>query len=111
MKIKSVLIILGLICVFLFSGCTQTETKTDVEKATLACINECKNWLNTDKDLSNGPCLLNPIPELPDWVCDVAHDPRQDMDNDPNNQCSAFREGRANHFVEVNLNCKLIKTW
>jgi len=110
MRIKSVLIVLALISILLLSGCAETEMQTDVEKATLACVNECKAWLDSDKDLSDGPCLLNPIPELPDWICDVAHDPRQDVDNDPNNQCSAFREGRAHHFVEVNPNCELIRT-
>jgi len=112
MKIESILIVLVLIGVVLLSGCIgQTGTGTDVDKATSACVNECKDWLNAGKDLGNGPCLLNPIPDIPDWVCDVAHEPRQDVDNDPNNQCSAFREGKANHFVEVNLNCELIKTW
>lgn len=111
MRIKSVLIILALVSVLLLSGCTQTETQTDVEKATLACVNKCKDWLNAGKDLSNGPCLLNPILDIPDWVCDVAHSPRNvEIDNKPENQCSAFREGRAHHFVEVDLNCELITT-
>ena len=109
MRIESIPIILVLIGVLLLSGCVGTET--DVERATLACVDECKAWLDAGKDLSDGPCLLNPIPELPDWVCDVAHSPRQDVDNDPSNQCSAFREGRAKHFVEVDLNCNLIRTW
>jgi len=111
MKIESILIVFVLVCISLLSGCTQEEAKKDVDKATLACINECNSWLNAGKDLSNGPCLLNPISDVPDWVCDVAHDPRQDIDNNPNNQCSTFREGRVHHFVEVDLNCELIKTW
>ena len=111
MKIKSLLIILGLTITILLSGCINQETQTDKDKATLACVNECKAWLNTGKDLSNGPCLLNPITDIPDWVCDVAHEPRQNVDDNSNNQCSKFREGMAKHFVEVNLNCDLIKTW
>jgi len=109
MRIKLLLIILALISILLFSGCTQTET--DVEKATLTCVNECKTWSDAGKDLSNGPCLLNPITELPDWVCDVAHSPRIiEIDNKPENQCSSFREGMAHHFVEVDSNCELITT-
>jgi PBP1b-binding outer membrane lipoprotein LpoB len=113
MKIKSVLIILVLTIIVLLSGCiNQTETQKDVEKATLACVNECKAWLNAGKDLSNGPCLLDPIPDTPDWVCDVAHSPRiPEIDNQPVNQCSTFREGKAHHFVEVNSNCETINTW
>ncbi len=43
------------------------------------------------------------------WVCDVAHSPREDVDNLPENQCREFGEGKANHFVEVNPNCEFIK--
>ncbi len=110
MKIKSASIILVLIVIFL-SGCANQETKTDSERATTTCVNECKAWLNVSKDLNNGPCLLNPIPDIPDWVCDVAHNPRQSIDDDSKNQCSAFRERKANHFIEVDLNCELIKAW
>ncbi len=54
--------------------------------------------------------MLNPIPNLPDWVCDIAHSPRQsEIDDLPENQCSAYREGRAKHFVEVDMNCNLIR--
>jgi len=31
------------------------------------------------------------------------------VDNKPENQCSAFREGKAKHFVEVNTSCELIR--
>jgi uncharacterized protein YceK len=110
MKIKSILIIL-VFAVTLLSGCVGQETRTYSEEVTSACVDECKAWLNAGKDMSNGPCLLNPIKDMPDWVCDVAHSPRQSVDDNPNNQCSAFGEGRANHFVEVNPNCELIKTW
>lgn len=109
MKIKSALIILVLPTILLLSGCVNEEPKTDRDKAVSVCISECKTWLSGGKDLNNGPCLLNPITDMQDWVCDVAHDPRQSIDDNPNNQCSAFMEGRAHHFVEVDLNCNLIK--
>lgn len=50
------------------------------------------------QDLSSGPCL-GKIAD--DWVLDVAHLPRQDVDNDPANQCAEYRSGKAHHFVEV----------
>lgn len=94
-----------LILIVLFSGCTQT---TDVEQsATDLCIQECQSVLNKGQDLSNGPCLSNEI--VKGWVCDITHSPRQDIDNKPENQCSAYREGIAKHFVEVDTNCKLIR--
>ena len=34
-------------------------------------------------------------------LADVARDPRQDVDDEPANQCAAYREGGADHFVEL----------
>jgi hypothetical protein len=84
--------------------------KSDVEKAKNICIQKCKQALAAGQNLNNGPCLLNPINELPDWVCDVAHWPREAIDNLAENQCSAFREGIAKHFVEVTPNCEFIRS-
>jgi len=61
----------------------------------------------TGEDLSNGPCLSNEV--VPDWVADIAHDPRQAVDDLPENQCSAYREGRAHHFVELDPAGNLIR--
>jgi hypothetical protein len=58
-------------------------------------------------DMSRGPCL-GVVAE--DWVADVAHDPRQDVDDDPANQCAAFRNGTAHHFVELDPNGELIRS-
>lgn len=59
------------------------------------------------EDLSNGPCLSNEV--VPDWVADIAHDPRQAVDDLPENQCSAYREGKAHHFVELDPAGSLIR--
>ncbi|OGD85191.1 hypothetical protein A2696_01705 [Candidatus Curtissbacteria bacterium RIFCSPHIGHO2_01_FULL_41_13] len=56
-------------------------------------------------DFSNGPCLGE---IAPDWVADIAHNPRQAVDDKPENQCADFREGRAHHFVELDPNGNLI---
>jgi hypothetical protein len=50
-------------------------------------------------DLRRGPCL-GVIKK--DWVADVVHEPRKDIDDKPANQCAAYRDGRAHHFVELN---------
>lgn len=50
-------------------------------------------------DFSDGPCLSNNL--MKDWVADIAHNPRTSVDNQPQNQCSAYREGRAEHYVEL----------
>jgi hypothetical protein len=58
-------------------------------------------------DLSHGPCL-GVI--KPGWVADVAHDPRQAIDDEPENQCRAFREGEAEHFVELDPEGRYIRS-
>ena len=62
---------------------------------------------NEGKDVSNGPCLTNEL--TPDWVADLVHVPREAIDNLPENQCSAFREGKAHHFVELDLKGSLVR--
>ena len=60
-------------------------------------------------DLSAGPCLAERLPGLPDWVVDVAHDPRQAVDDQPVNQCARYRAGEAHHFVELDPDGELIR--
>ena len=61
------------------------------------------------EDLSAGPCISESVPGLPDWVADVAHDPRQPVDDEPANQCQRYRSGPAHHFVELNPDGQLIR--
>ena len=58
-------------------------------------------------DFSTGPCLTNDLAQ--DWVADIAHNPRERSDNLAENQCPAFLEGRAKHFVELDVQGEVIK--
>jgi hypothetical protein len=58
-------------------------------------------------DMSRGPCL-GVIKE--GWVADVAHDPRQPIDDEPQNQCEEFRSGDADHFVELDPQGRYIRS-
>jgi hypothetical protein len=92
------------------SGQVQIEQKKQADRtlAQVRCQELCQNQLSTDgQNFAIGPCLSNEI--IPDWVCDVAHRPRLEVDNDSANQCFAFVSGQAHHFVEVDGNCGLIK--
>jgi hypothetical protein len=60
-------------------------------------------------DLTAGPCISESLPSLPDWVADIAHDPRQPIDDQPANQCQRYRAGQAHHFVELNPSGELIR--
>lgn len=99
---------------FFLSGCTK-QTITEKDRAITVCINACNEAKAKGQNLESGPCLLNPMqaeedfPNLSKWVCDVAYSPRQAVDNQIENQCSAFREGKANHFVDPN--CQFIKSY
>jgi hypothetical protein len=61
-------------------------------------------------ELQRGPCVAERLPGLPDWVVDVAHDPRVAIDDQPQNQCRRYREGEAGHFVEVDPGGDVIRT-
>jgi hypothetical protein len=58
-------------------------------------------------DFSSGPCLSDEI--VPDWCVDVAHDPREPIDDEPRNQCRSYREGRVHHFVELDPDGNVIR--
>jgi len=59
-------------------------------------------------DLKDGPCL-GKIAD--DWVLDIAHRPRTAVDDKPENQCVDFREGRAHHFIELDPDGQLIRSF
>ncbi len=122
---KDTLIIILLLTFILSSGCSWGErvseeasnltgleaVETGKKAAKDIAISKAKDLfkqkLAEGLDMSNGPCLSNEI--IPDWVVDVAHNPREAIDNQPENQCSAFREGKAHHFVELDPMGNLIR--
>ncbi len=58
-------------------------------------------------DMSQGPCLAEEI--VPDWCVDVAHSPRQEIDNLPQNRCQSFISRRVHHFVELDAEGNVIR--
>lgn len=58
-------------------------------------------------DFTSGPCLTNDL--MPNWVVDIVHVPRTKVDDLPQNQCQAFIEGRAKHFIELDTQGNLIR--
>jgi hypothetical protein len=86
-------------------GPSQSEKSQAVGQAVVAFQQAQKSG----EDLSAGPCLSESLPGLSDWVADIAHDPRQDVDDDPANQCQRYRDGEAHHFVELAPDGQLIR--
>ena len=74
-------------------------------------VNQAKHLYSLRKnegmDFSKGPCLSDAL--MPGWVVDIAHSPRQSVDDLAENQCPAYREGNAKHFVELDVNGELIR--
>ncbi len=94
------------------TGKVQLEQKKQADKALaqIKCRELCQSILSSDgKDFSIGPCISNDI--IFDWVCDIAHSPRQEVDDNPANQCDSFRTGKAHHFVELDGNCDVISVY
>lgn len=88
---------------------TQNPTSAIVSNQSL--IIKAENLFQEKKnegvDFENGPCLSEDI--APDWVVDIAHNPRTKIDDDPQNQCQNFRSGKAHHFIELDTNGALIR--
>lgn len=101
-------LILSILFVILLAGCvSQTKPKGEnFESLKQECIQACENALEQGRNLTNGPCLLDPM-ENENWVCDVAHEPRQLVDDKPENQCSSYGK-TAKYFIEVTPNCEYI---
>jgi len=96
----------------LIAGCggggqhvTQSDRDRAVDKAQAAY----REASVTGRSLSEGPCIAEELPGLPDWVADIAHDPRQPADDDPANQCQRYRSGQAHHYVELDQDGTLIR--
>ena len=126
---KYYLTLLLLAGVFLISGCATRNAANDnsftaAEVVTGAADLKIKEKADKDlavakakelfraafyngDDLSSGPCLSNNL--MDGWVADIAHNPRQAIDDDPANQCQAYLDGTASHFVELDTEGNLIK--
>lgn len=79
------------------------EADRAVNQAQLLFREAQKQKMNFD----SGPCLTNAL--MPNWVVDIVNNPRQEMDNLPENQCSVYLEGRAEHFVELDMQGNIIR--
>jgi hypothetical protein len=124
------IIILSIVFSFLSIGCTPKQQEQKLPAVNLNKLNWgleaqialqraeeiYKQAVATGQDLSKGPCLSNALhgnPDYPEtmWVLDIAHNPRQEVDNQSENQCQSFREGKAENFIELDTNGQVIKVY
>lgn len=112
---KQVLFSISLVVIIVTAVLTYTAS-TEPSKSTKrgefdVAINQAKHVYQQRKaageDFSNGPCLSDAL--MPNWILDIAHNPRQEVDDLPQNMCPAYREGKAKHFVELDPDGNLIR--
>lgn len=114
-------IVFAIFAIAFVSGCIPEEIAKEDEakgieqiptKQALVdeCEAACRAAVAEGQDLSNGPCLLDPMSDS-DWVCDIAHDPRENVDNLRENQCNAWHNKTASHFIEFTPDCNFIKAY
>lgn len=83
-------------------GCGGNDVSEEERDRAIAAAEQThEEAVSRGEDPDVGPCIAEKLPGLPDWVADVAHDPREDIDDEPENQCRRYREGEASHFVEL----------
>jgi hypothetical protein len=107
-----VLLFIAAFLVPLIVGCGgggSNVSPSDREKAVDEAQVAFRQSQATGRDLSAGPCISESLPGLADWVADIAHDPRQSVDDQPANQCQRYRSGEAHHFVELAPDGQLIR--
>jgi hypothetical protein len=98
--------VVTLVAVALVAGCGGGPSEAEKEAAIAAAKQAYGEAVQQGVDMSNGPCLGV---VMDDWVADVAHEPREEIDDEPANQCEAYRKGEADHFVELDLDGDLIR--
>ena len=90
----------------LVAGCGGGASESEKDAAVAAAQDAYAEAIDQGVDMSHGPCL-GVIME--GWVADVAHEPRTEGDEEPANQCEAYRRGEADHFVELDPDGNLIR--
>jgi predicted small lipoprotein YifL len=109
---QALLLLIAAFLVLAIAGCGssgQQVEPSDRDKAVDEAQAAFRQIQGSGQALSAGPCISESLPDLPDWVADVAHDPRQPIDDEPANQCQRYRDGQAGHFVELNVDGQLIR--
>lgn len=102
-----VVITTAVVTLFFNNGDQRLATRAEIDTAVNQAQFLYRQKKSRGEDLSNGPCITEAL--MPEWVADIAHNPREPIDDVVQNQCSSYFEGRAKHFVELDLKGDLIR--
>src|SRR5206468_12551894 len=75
------------------TACGSGGPGSDTTPPTAAAKKAYARTKASGENFAPGPCIAERLPGLGDWGVDIAHDPRQPVDNKPANQCRRFRAG------------------
>jgi hypothetical protein len=103
-------IMLVVALLFGVAACGGSASKSEQAQAVAAAKQAYQQATSKGTDFANGPCIAEQLPGLPDWSADIAHNPRQPVDDQPANQCQLYRQGKTHHFVELDSGGDLIRT-
>lgn len=107
--ILSIILLITLVILWLNTEKKQYQPGISVESD--RAVNQAQLLYRETKklgvDLSKGPCLSNAL--MPGWVVDIVHSPRQPIDDLAENQCQAYINDPAKHFVELDLNGNVVR--
>ncbi|MDO8429588.1 MAG: hypothetical protein Q7S88_03080, partial [Candidatus Daviesbacteria bacterium] len=88
-------------------GKLKRDTAVETDRAVGNAISQYKKSTSEGVNMASGPCLSNDL--MPGWVVDVIHAPREEIDDFAENQCAAYREGRAQHIVELDQSGNVVR--
>ena len=92
----------------LFTACMDDDASADDREQAIAEAQRVYAEKRAEGvDFTDGPCIAEEV--IDDWAVDIAHDPRQEVDDRPENQCQSYRDGDTHHFVELDPDGNLIR--
>jgi hypothetical protein len=101
-------LVIPVVLMCFLGGCIRDSASGEDRRAAItAALDVYAQQKQSGVDFSNGPCLADEV--IDDWSADIAHDPREEIDNLPENQCQAYRDGHTHHFVELTPAGELIR--
>ena len=97
-----------MVVLLFITGCKEPDKgPVDIDTQTEA-IMMCERLCDVfSGDLRKGPCISNNV--IPNWACDVVHQPRTEDDNLSENQCRSIADGMVDNLIEINPNCEFIR--
>lgn len=104
-------LILAITLIILWINTEKKEYQPGISEEFDMAVNQAqlvyRQSIKRGDNLKSGPCLTNAL--MPEWVVDIVHSPRTPEDDLPSNQCKAFLEGSAKHFIELDVDGNVIR--